>query len=69
MTAIDFLIEYCDRENWSIPNNILEQAKEMEKQNLNTAHKHGMELREYEIFEWLKCQDYDFLVEEIIKSE
>ena len=48
---------------------LLEQAKEMEEQNLNTVHKIGMELREYEIFEWLKCQDYDFLVEEIIKSE
>ena len=45
------------------------QAKEMEEKNLNTVHKIGVELREYEIFEWLKCQDYNSLVEEIIKSE
>jgi hypothetical protein len=29
-TAIEWLLEYCDRENWSIPNNIIQQAKEME---------------------------------------
>lgn len=45
------------------------KAKEIEKQNLNKAHKVGMELREYEIFDWLKCQDWDSLVEEIIESE
>ena len=38
MTAIEFLIEYCDRENWSIPNNILEQAEEMEKQQIIDAY-------------------------------
>ena len=31
-TAVEWLLEYCDRENWSIPNNIIEQAKEMEKE-------------------------------------
>jgi hypothetical protein len=41
MTATEFLIEYCDRENWSIPNNILEQAKEMEKEQLESAYLAG----------------------------
>ena len=36
-TAVEWLIEYCDRENWSIPNNIIEQAKEMEKEQLEDA--------------------------------
>ena len=48
---------------------LIDQAKEIENQNLNKAHKVGMELREYEIFDWLKCQDWDSLVEEIIESE
>jgi len=30
-TAVEWLIEYCDRENWSIPNNIIQHAKAMEK--------------------------------------
>ena len=33
-TAVEWLIEYCDRENWSIPNNIIEQAKQMEKEQM-----------------------------------
>jgi hypothetical protein len=37
-TAVEWLLEYCDRENWSIPNNIIEQAKEMEKQQIEKAH-------------------------------
>ena len=37
MTAVEFLIEYCDRENWSIPNKILEIAKQMEKQQIIDA--------------------------------
>lgn len=41
MTATEFLIEYCDRENWSIPNNILEKAKEMEKQQIIDAVNNG----------------------------
>ena len=41
MTATEFLIEYCDRENWSIPNNILEKAKEMEKQQIIDAYETG----------------------------
>ena len=33
-TAVEWLIEYCDRENWSIPNNIIEQAKAMEQEQI-----------------------------------
>jgi hypothetical protein len=36
-TAVEWLVEYCDRENWSIPNNIIEQAKEMEKEQIINA--------------------------------
>ncbi len=36
-TAVEWLVEYCDRENWSIPNNIIEQAKAMEKQHIVDA--------------------------------
>ena len=36
-TAVEWLIEYCDRENWSIPNNIIEQAKAMEKEQIIDA--------------------------------
>ena len=41
-TAIKWLIEYCDRENWSIPNNIIEQAKAMEKEQIKDAHLIGL---------------------------
>ena len=36
-TAVEWLLEYCDRENWSIPNNIIEQAKAMEKEQIINA--------------------------------
>ena len=36
-TAMDYLLAYCERENWSIPNNIIEQAKEMEKDQIINA--------------------------------
>lgn len=36
-TAVEYLLEYCERENWSIPNNIIEQAKEMEKEQIVNA--------------------------------
>ena len=36
-TAVEWLIEYCDRENWSIPNNIIAKAKEMEKEQIVNA--------------------------------
>jgi hypothetical protein len=33
-TAVEWLLEYCDKENWSIPNNIIDQAKKMERNQL-----------------------------------
>jgi hypothetical protein len=42
-TAVEWLLEYCDRENWSIPNNIIEQAKEMEKKQIIDAFDEGQE--------------------------
>ncbi len=30
-TAVEWLINYCERENWSLPSDIEEQAKAMEK--------------------------------------
>ena len=72
MTAVETLLDWLGKNHYYIGNDLLEKVEElkvMEKQNLINAHKHGMELREYEIFDWLKCQDYDFLVEEIIESE
>jgi hypothetical protein len=50
-TAIEWLIEYCDRENWSIPNNIIDQAKEMEKEQIinswNDSHISMMSAEQY----------------------
>ena len=40
-TAVEWLIEYCDRENWSIPNNIIEQAKAMEQEQIIDAFQTG----------------------------
>jgi len=37
-TAVEWLIEYCDRENWSIPNNIIEQAKAMEQEQIISVY-------------------------------
>ena len=36
-TAVDWLIEYCDREIGSIPNNIIDKAKEIEKEQIIDA--------------------------------
>lgn len=37
-TAVGWLLEYCERENWSIPNDIISYAKEMGKQQILDAH-------------------------------
>ena len=42
-TAVEWLIEYCDRENWSIPNNIIAKAKEMEKEQIIEGFDEGQE--------------------------
>jgi uncharacterized protein YfeS len=44
---------------------LVEQAKEMESQHMNNIHNNARD----NIFDWLKKMDYDFLVEEILKSE
>jgi hypothetical protein len=44
---------------------LVEQAKEMESQHMNNIHNNARD----DIFDWLKKMDYDFLVEEILKSE
>jgi hypothetical protein len=46
-------------------NDLIKQAKEMEKEQIIQASENGKE----DVFDWLKKMDYDFLVEEIIKSE
>jgi hypothetical protein len=40
-TAVKWLLEYCDRENWSIPNNIIEQAEQMDFENIKHAYNDG----------------------------
>jgi hypothetical protein len=33
-TAVSWLINYCERENWSLPSDIEEIAKAMEKEQI-----------------------------------
>ena len=33
-TAVEWLIQYIERENWSLPNDIEEQAKAMEREQM-----------------------------------
>jgi hypothetical protein len=33
-TAVDYLLEYCSRENWSIPVEVKQYAKAMEKEQM-----------------------------------
>ena len=40
-TAVEWLLDYCERENWSIPNDIIEQAKAMERQQIIDAYERG----------------------------
>lgn len=42
-TAVDYLLEYCERENWSIPNDIVEIVKEMEREQIKSAYVAGRE--------------------------
>jgi len=37
-TAVEWLVEYCERENWSMPNHIIDIAKEMEKEQMKNAY-------------------------------
>lgn len=40
-TAVDYLLEYCERENWSIPFEVEHTAKEMEKGQIMDAFEQG----------------------------
>ena len=33
-TAVEYLLEYCERENWSIPFDVEHTANEMEKEQM-----------------------------------
>lgn len=54
-----------DNDFFDAKDELFNKALEMENyQNIN-CYNHGRE----DVFDWLKKMDYDFLVEEIIKSE
>jgi hypothetical protein len=42
-TAVEWLINYCERENWSLPSDIEEIAKAMEKEQIIDAFDSGLE--------------------------
>jgi hypothetical protein len=64
-TAIDWLIEQWPILQSQLPPQLIEQAKEMENKQRHFAYQDGRE----DVFDWLKKMDYDFLVEEINKTE
>jgi hypothetical protein len=37
-TAVDYLLNYCERENWSIPVEVKRYAKAMEKEQIVNAY-------------------------------
>jgi hypothetical protein len=41
-TAVEWLINYCERENWSLPSDIEEIAKEIEKEQIIDAFDSGL---------------------------
>jgi hypothetical protein len=70
LTAIDWLLENLITEPFSEAHfehnsNCWDKAKEMENKQRHFAYQDGRE----DVFDWLKKMDYDFLVEEINKSE
>ena len=40
-TAVEYLLEYCERENWSIPFDVEHTAKEMEKEQNDESYQEG----------------------------
>jgi hypothetical protein len=42
-TAVEWLINYCERENWSLPSDIEEIAKAMEKEQIIDAFDSGLD--------------------------
>ena len=41
LTAVEWLLEYIERENWSIPNEISDKSKKMEKEQIEDAYFDG----------------------------
>ena len=44
LTSVEWLLEYIERENWSIPNDISDKAKEMENAQIKEAMLNGQML-------------------------
>lgn len=67
-TAVEWLEDFMNngkQKSEGIISLAFSKAKEMEKEQIFDAWENGKE----DVFDWLKKMDYDFLVEEIIKSE
>jgi hypothetical protein len=56
-TAVDWLIEYCDRGIVSIPNNIIDKAKEMEKEQIIDSYNNADSVDENNIG-WKSAEQY-----------
>ena len=63
-SAVDYLLETL-AENGILHISDIKQAKEMENKQKHFAYQDGRE----DVFDWLKKMDYDFLVEQINKTE
>ena len=46
-TAVEWLLEYCERENWSIPFDVEHTAKEMEKEQIIKAYENTNSMAMY----------------------
>jgi len=66
-TAVEWLVKELEQSilMTSSVETTIKKAKEMEKQQRIDAYDDGKE----DVFDWLKKMDYDFLVEEINKTE
>lgn len=77
MSAVEYLLEYCDRENWSIPNNIIEEALDMEKKQIfksknisaKEAYKAGQHSMYCGCYEISGCTNYEEWLYKKIKSD
>jgi hypothetical protein len=65
LTAVEWLVEKHVNQCGVLLLKDIEQAKEMENKQRHFAYQDGRE----DVFDWLKKMDYDFLVEEINKTE
>lgn len=77
MSAVEYLLEYCDRENWSIPNNIIEEALDMEEKQIfkaknisaKEAYKAGQHSMYCGCYEISGCTNYEEWLYKKLKSE